>query len=197
MLCITEMFYSFFLHSSITQFCPHLSSSPSPSLSLSQVSFECFSSPSWLFFALTSASSFPHIPFTSFLSSFPNSVPRFFPPSNFLSSCLPPSFHHFLLPFSNHINSLFALCQTTPSDFISSPSLLPSFHPLPLPAVLFSCWGFLREHCCHSNRIMTPKVFKTSFHRSKGGGFTVYYCSTINYSSYTYCVCSIRRATYL
>lgn len=136
----------------------------------------------------------PHfLPFMC--SSFPNSVSRFFPLPNFLSSSI------LSIIFSCLSLITWTTCSLTvrplPLILLSLPrcflaSILYLFHP-----VLFSWWGFLRNHCCHSNQIMTPKVFKTSFHRSEGSGFqTVYYCSTIYHSSYTYWACSIRQTCY-
>lgn len=64
------------------------------------------------------------------------------------------------------LHNLFTHCQTTPTDFI----ILPCFHTSILylfRLFLFSWWGFLRKHCCHSNQIMTPK--------SKGRGFQMGY----------------------
>lgn len=87
--------------------------------------------------------------------------------------CLPvffPPFRHFpclsLITCHTLLHNVFTHCQTTPTDFI----ILPCFHTSILylfRLFLFSWWGFLRKHCCHSNQIMTPK--------SKGRGFQMGY----------------------
>ncbi len=99
------------------------------------------------------------------------------PPAGLLILHFPVLFSIIFSPFSfplslpNHINTSFAHCQTSPSDFIISPAPLTSLHPSPLPPHVIFLVEFLWNHRCHSNQIMTLKVFKRSFHRSKGGGF--------------------------